>query len=200
MRFVYACRTISISYVIPGTPTFLLTFSTNFQAAMKARNTAAIKLIMKARATKPPERPTREGMQCPICCDEFKEGEDGTCLPCNHYLHPGCMEEWLQKKDFCPLCRVSITGPESAVGRLTSDEACMGGHWRCIACTTENPDHADRCICCRVSSAAARVADQMQRTIFPRVVAIAIFHEVLHSDPDVTDAQRLTVEFQVRDL
>jgi hypothetical protein len=36
----------------------------------------------------------------------------------------------------------------------------------------------------------------MQRAIFPRLVAIAVFHEVLHTDPQVTPEQRKTVEYR----
>jgi hypothetical protein len=40
---------------------------------------------------------------CSICVDEIEEFE--RVLSCNHVFHHACIEEWLQKKQECPLCQ-----------------------------------------------------------------------------------------------
>jgi hypothetical protein len=86
------------------------------QVAMKAQDRSAIVLIMAARAAAKAAPARKDGMKCPMCCEEFAEGEDATRLPCCHYLHPKCMEEWLQTKDFCPICRSPVEAKEGKVG------------------------------------------------------------------------------------
>lgn len=48
---------------------------------------------------------------CTICLCEFTEGEKTCGLPCHtdHIFHPQCLKSWLDKKNFCPLCRYSLT-------------------------------------------------------------------------------------------
>ena len=46
--------------------------------------------------------------ECAICMEEFQEKEDFvTPLACDarHFYHSDCIEEWLQSKNECPLCK-----------------------------------------------------------------------------------------------
>ncbi|KND00044.1 uncharacterized protein SPPG_04388 [Spizellomyces punctatus DAOM BR117] len=47
---------------------------------------------------------------CPICLDQFEEGEPiRELLPCQHYFHNECIEPWLtQRKSICPMCRINL--------------------------------------------------------------------------------------------
>lgn len=47
--------------------------------------------------------------QCPICLEDFIEGEIITALACdkNHTFHPNCIDKWLNSKSTCPVCRTS---------------------------------------------------------------------------------------------
>ena len=50
--------------------------------------------------------------ECAICMETFKEGQDHISpLLCDerHYFHSDCIEEWLVKKNECPLCKVQQT-------------------------------------------------------------------------------------------
>lgn len=46
---------------------------------------------------------------CVICQDEFKDGaecDDVKILPCKHYFHVNCIDEWLKNYHHkCPVCR-----------------------------------------------------------------------------------------------
>jgi hypothetical protein len=42
---------------------------------------------------------------CSICLEEFELASDITALHCTHFFHTGCIEEWLLKKNFCPICK-----------------------------------------------------------------------------------------------
>jgi len=51
-------------------------------------------------------------IECSICMDEFKEGQDYVSpLSCDarHYFHSDCIEDWLVKKNECPLCKARQT-------------------------------------------------------------------------------------------
>ena len=43
---------------------------------------------------------------CPICFDDFKEGEIASILPCYHIFHRQCIDPWIKKQNNCPNCRI----------------------------------------------------------------------------------------------
>lgn len=49
--------------------------------------------------------------QCAICLVEFVEGDFLRLLPCRHFFHPQCADEWLSRPDVpdslrtCPICK-----------------------------------------------------------------------------------------------
>ncbi|PWN29609.1 hypothetical protein BDZ90DRAFT_230476 [Jaminaea rosea] len=47
---------------------------------------------------------------CPICTDDFGDGEILRHLPCtgNHLYHATCIDEWLSQHRSCPLCRQDL--------------------------------------------------------------------------------------------
>jgi len=53
---------------------------------------------------------------CSICQEDFAADEEVRDLPCQHYFHSHCIDQWLVIQKKCPLCRHDITteytGPE----------------------------------------------------------------------------------------
>lgn len=48
--------------------------------------------------------PTIEQPECPVCMDEFQEGQELRVLPCSHQFHQACIDEWLLNiAGSCPL-------------------------------------------------------------------------------------------------
>ena len=45
---------------------------------------------------------------CNICLSEFDEGEKIRTLPCFHSFHCKCIDNWLNRKAECPVCRSSV--------------------------------------------------------------------------------------------
>eukprot|EP01006_Ploeotia_vitrea_P051421 TRINITY_DN67558_c6_g1_i2.p1 TRINITY_DN67558_c6_g1~~TRINITY_DN67558_c6_g1_i2.p1 ORF type:complete len:242 (+),score=30.98 TRINITY_DN67558_c6_g1_i2:852-1577(+) len=46
-----------------------------------------------------------DGGLCPVCLAEFQTGEAVNTLLCLHTFHRGCMMEWAQRHNTCPVCR-----------------------------------------------------------------------------------------------
>ncbi|RXH94440.1 hypothetical protein DVH24_024124 [Malus domestica] len=45
---------------------------------------------------------------CPVCLDEFEEGEYLRTLPeCSHSFHVPCIDMWLYSQPSCPVCRAN---------------------------------------------------------------------------------------------
>lgn len=60
-----------------------------------------------------PTRKYRKGEekmeQCVICVENFHDGENLRVLPCEHYFHRQCIDEWLiNHSTVCPLCKYEV--------------------------------------------------------------------------------------------
>lgn len=53
------------------------------------------------------------GVKCLICQFPYEESENVRKLPCGHYFHDECVDQWLAAKDFCPYCRTCIVAKEN---------------------------------------------------------------------------------------
>ena len=48
----------------------------------------------------------KEAVTCGICIDDFKSGDVTRVLPCGHYFHIKCIDEWLGNYAcVCPMCK-----------------------------------------------------------------------------------------------
>mmetsp|Transcript_15340 Transcript_15340/g.23883 ORF Transcript_15340/g.23883 Transcript_15340/m.23883 type:complete len:140 (+) Transcript_15340:524-943(+) len=55
-----------------------------------------------------PEGNKEEG-HCPVCQEEWKEGDQQRVLPCEHRFHTSCVDRWLKDhKAQCPLCKKDV--------------------------------------------------------------------------------------------
>ena len=53
-----------------------------------------------------PDERILAGDSCPICHNNFEDGEIIRRInSCHHYFHAGCIERWLTTNDTCPVCR-----------------------------------------------------------------------------------------------
>mmetsp|Transcript_49699 Transcript_49699/g.131405 ORF Transcript_49699/g.131405 Transcript_49699/m.131405 type:complete len:302 (-) Transcript_49699:132-1037(-) len=65
--------------------------------------------------------PGRYPAACPICLDDFQNGQSITNTPCvppnGHVFHTDCLQGWLQCARSCPLCRMDLTemNPEAGI-------------------------------------------------------------------------------------
>ena len=50
------------------------------------------------------DRSNIELTECIICYYDFKE-EDTVLLRCGHFFHRNCINQWLNYRDTCPICR-----------------------------------------------------------------------------------------------
>ncbi|CAL4985806.1 unnamed protein product [Urochloa decumbens] len=66
---------------------------------------AELPLDCKYKASEPWEEGT-----CSVCLAELQDGEALKMLmPCMHYFHTACLDEWLRKSATCPICRAPCT-------------------------------------------------------------------------------------------
>jgi len=49
-----------------------------------------------------------ETYHCTICFENYVPGIKLKFLPCGHHFHQECIDEWLDLKDTCPLCKRNI--------------------------------------------------------------------------------------------
>ena len=70
-----------------------------------------------ARGTDIHQLPTRrlenlehlgEQTKCLICLEEFADGDELKTLPCLHFYHQRCVDQWLRTDNSCPVCKHPI--------------------------------------------------------------------------------------------
>lgn len=67
----------------------------------KDRRASLIKKIKKFKAKK-------TSRDCSICYDGFQTNQTLSLLPCGHYYHPICVQNWFKTQVNCPICRVDL--------------------------------------------------------------------------------------------
>merc|ERR1719350_954189 len=72
-------------------------------------------------ATAAAAAPSAEQSVCVICMESFAEGDVLRTLPCFHNFHCGCVDQWLEHKRSCPVCK---TGLDGAIEELASQQQC----------------------------------------------------------------------------
>ncbi|KAI7829602.1 hypothetical protein BC939DRAFT_12639 [Gamsiella multidivaricata] len=55
------------------------------------------------------ELAVRISTSCSICLCDYEDLEELRHLPCDHYFHKECVDEWLKLKRTCPLCKYDIS-------------------------------------------------------------------------------------------
>jgi hypothetical protein len=59
---------------------------------------------------------------CPICLDDYIEGDKLRVLPCNHMYHCKCIDPWLTKnRKVCPVCKRKVLPNEDDSSSETED-------------------------------------------------------------------------------
>ena len=76
-------------------------------------NTAKQQLIKKIyKSNESDERDTR----CAIMQQAFKDGDEITCLPCNHSFLTVAIERWLNEEScYCPVCKYKLDSYEKKI-------------------------------------------------------------------------------------
>ena len=58
---------------------------------------------------------------CPITMEDFKEGDDIICLPCNHIFEPDGIIKWVTNENAsCPVCRFKLKSKKVTNAAVTS--------------------------------------------------------------------------------
>ena len=55
------------------------------------------------------KQPNDNNYKCTICLSEFQIGELESTLPCLHMYHTECIEKWIIRNRWCPVCKYDIS-------------------------------------------------------------------------------------------
>ncbi|CUG82714.1 zinc finger protein, putative [Bodo saltans] len=51
---------------------------------------------------------SEDRQECSICLDSYTDGQEILVLPCLHWFHSTCVQQWMEKHTECPLCQLDI--------------------------------------------------------------------------------------------
>lgn len=54
---------------------------------------------------------TEKEKTCSICQEEYETDDEMGKLNCEHFFHSQCIEQWLQQKNACPICKTQAVSP-----------------------------------------------------------------------------------------
>ncbi|KAH0697558.1 hypothetical protein KY289_015040 [Solanum tuberosum] len=68
---------------------------------------------------------------CPTCLEEYTEENPKIMTKCSHHFHLGCIYEWMERSDNCPVCGKVVGKRCQLVLWCASKMAVMkkSGHW-----------------------------------------------------------------------
>lgn len=62
-------------------------------------------LTVSARCSSTPSQEDLSEAGCPICLEEYKDGDNLGIMKCRHAYHLSCIKDWLRRKNNCPICK-----------------------------------------------------------------------------------------------
>mmetsp|Transcript_17415 Transcript_17415/g.29197 ORF Transcript_17415/g.29197 Transcript_17415/m.29197 type:complete len:372 (+) Transcript_17415:178-1293(+) len=80
----------------------------SIQESSKGATEEAIEAIPTTTLTEDSELIRNGDNTCPICLSDMVTGDTVRILPCKHFFHNTCVDEWLKVNATCPTCRKSI--------------------------------------------------------------------------------------------
>jgi hypothetical protein len=110
LGIVFLVTGVSLGYAVASVS---ICYQPREDPAVKVRRAVARRrLVHKLPQVSPHDsRGAAYSSGCPICLEEFEvadPSEQVLALPCFHQFHKACVEQWLQEKDMCPVCRHDI--------------------------------------------------------------------------------------------
>eukprot|EP00746_Dinoflagellata_sp_MGD_P018824 gnl/MRDRNA2_/MRDRNA2_143688_c0_seq1.p1 gnl/MRDRNA2_/MRDRNA2_143688_c0~~gnl/MRDRNA2_/MRDRNA2_143688_c0_seq1.p1 ORF type:complete len:285 (+),score=38.91 gnl/MRDRNA2_/MRDRNA2_143688_c0_seq1:78-932(+) len=71
-------------------------------------------------------------LTCSVCLSNISSGDVTRTLPCQHRFHLYCIEPWLRKQRFCPVCRGRVdaecSATESGIRRRSQHDRTSAGY------------------------------------------------------------------------
>ena len=58
---------------------------------------------------KDPNKLEEKNKKCMICLENFGANEKVTALPCIHLFHTQCINQWIERRKNCPICKLNLT-------------------------------------------------------------------------------------------
>lgn len=82
---------------------------------------------------------------CPICLNEYEEGEKMRILPCEHAYHVECIDKWLLRNNrFCPVCKRRVLPGGSDSESEDGNESGRTTVQSTLANEDDNPNESTR--------------------------------------------------------
>ncbi|KAF9285164.1 hypothetical protein BGZ88_009638 [Linnemannia elongata] len=85
-----------------------LSLITSFAEGENKHNRDTTTVELEQLSPKEMEEKDRISSSCSICLCEYEDLDELRHLPCDHYFHQECVDEWLKLKRTCPLCLFDI--------------------------------------------------------------------------------------------
>lgn len=83
------------------------------QVERRGLTTAAIEAIPSRVVTERDVEVSGDEWTCAVCLNAIKGGQTVRVLPCPHFFHQECIDQWLRVRPNCPMCREPVVSGAS---------------------------------------------------------------------------------------
>ncbi|XP_019077610.1 E3 ubiquitin-protein ligase At4g11680-like [Vitis vinifera] len=101
-------------FIFKAPPTRANSFNTlpTYRFKLKKNGTDAVGVL--AAGTEQERAISEEDAVCCICLEKYVDNDELRELPCGHFFHKECVDEWLKINARCPLCQSEIARTHGA--------------------------------------------------------------------------------------
>lgn len=126
--------------------------------------------------------------ECPICLQEWEEGDTIKVTPCGHAFHADCIGHWLENERTCAFCRQDVTAPPCPSNRVIGASSLSSAAAPVASTVQAAPEGSDAVEMSSADAAATPAVIEDVNQLEVHVVSLDVTPDEVDGTPDEVPA------------